>query len=108
MQNPPTNPKKQALMPSGPLRRQLRAAGHALRPVVQVGKDGLSDAVLRQVSSALTAHELVKVKMGSECPEDRISLAEKLASLPDAQLAQQLGHTVLVYRRNPDIAQFEP
>src|SRR5512143_3365150 len=65
----PTSPRKKSLMPSTELRRRLRAAGHALSPVVQVGKLGTTNAVLDQVTCALRDHELIKVKLGSECPE---------------------------------------
>ena len=103
----PTNPKKKSLMPSSPLRRKLRAAGHHLSAVVQVGKDGVTDAVVRQLEEALLAHELVKVKVGTETPEDRFEAAEALGARTDAQLAQILGRTVLVYRRHPEHPRFE-
>ncbi|GAO03522.1 YhbY family RNA-binding protein [Anaeromyxobacter sp. PSR-1] len=103
----PTNPKKRALMPSSPLRRALRAAGHHLSPVVQVGKDGLTEAVLRQLHEALLAHELVKMKVGTESPEDRLEIADRLLA-EDVQVAQVLGRTVLAYRRHPERPRFEP
>ena len=88
----PTSPKKRSLMPSSPLRRQLRAAGHHLSPVVQVGKEGMTEAVLRQLDRALIDHELVKVKLGTETPEDRFESADALlAGAAGAQLAQILG-----------------
>lgn len=102
----PTNPKKKSLMPSTPLRRQLRGAGHALSPVVQIGKEGASDAVRKQIQQALQDHELVKVKLGSESPEDRFAIAEHLAAEPGVQVAQILGRTILLYKRNPEIARF--
>jgi len=96
-------------MPSSPLRRQLRAAGHHLSPVVQVGKEGVTEAVLRQLDRALLDHELVKVKMGTETPEDRFASAEALAAGAEgAHLAQILGRTLLVYRRHPVKPRFEP
>ena len=104
----PTNPKKRALMPSSPLRRALRAAGHHLSPVVQVGKDGVTDALVRQLDEQLLAHELVKVKVGTESPEDRFEVAGRLGELAEAQVAQVLGRTVLVYRRHPEKPRFEP
>jgi RNA-binding protein len=103
----PTNPKKQSLMPSGPLRKALRAAGHHLSPVVQVGKEGVTDAVLAQLDGALAAHELVKVKVGTETPEDRFEVAGTLAALPGAFVAQVLGRTMLVYRKHPKKPRFE-
>jgi RNA-binding protein len=105
----PTNPKKRALMPSSPLRRRLRAAGHHLSPVVQVGKEGVTEAVLRQLDQALLDHELVKVKVGTESPEDRFEAADALLSgVPEASLAQILGRTMLVYRRHPKKPRYEP
>ncbi len=104
----PTSPKKRALMPSTKLRKALRAAGHHLSAVVQVGKDGVTDAVLRQLDEQLAAHELVKVKVGTESPEDRFEAAERLGEAAGAQIAQSLGRTVLVYRKHPERPRFEP
>lgn len=104
----PSNPKKQSLMPAGKLRKALRAAGHHLSPVVQVGKEGLTPAVAAALDEQLLAHELVKVKVGSESPEDRFEVAAGLAALPGAQVAQVLGRTVLLYRKHPKKPRFEP
>jgi RNA-binding protein len=95
-------------MPSGPLRRKLRAAGHHLAPVVQVGKEGVTAAVVRQLDQALLDHELVKVKVGTESPEDRFEAAERLAADAGAHVAQILGRTILVYRKRAERPQFEP
>jgi RNA-binding protein len=94
-------------MPSSRLRKALRAAGHHLSPVVQVGKEGVSEAVLHQLDEQLLAHELVKVKVGTESPEDRFEAAERFASEAGAQVAQILGRTVLVYRKHPEKPKFE-
>ncbi len=103
----PTNPKKRSLMPSGPLRKKLRAAGHHLSPVLQVGKEGVTEPVLRALADALRQHELVKVRIGTESPEDRFEAAERLSSGAAAQVAQILGRTVLVYKRHPEKPRFE-
>jgi len=94
-------------MPASRLRKALRAAGHHLSPVVQVGKEGVTPAVLRQLDEALLAHELVKVKVGAESPEDRFEAAARLAEGPGVLLAQVLGRTMLVYRRHPEKPRFE-
>jgi RNA-binding protein len=95
-------------MPSGPLRKKLRAAGHHLSPVVQVGKEGVTEPLLRALADALRQHELVKVRVGTESPEDRFEAAERLSSGAMAQVAQILGRTVLVYKRHPEKPRFEP
>jgi RNA-binding protein len=94
-------------MPSTKLRKALRAAGHHLAPVVQVGKEGVSGAVLAQLDAQLAAHELVKVRIGTESPEDRFEAAERLGAAAGAQIAQILGRTVLVYRRHPEKPRYE-
>ncbi|WP_242344730.1 ribosome assembly RNA-binding protein YhbY [Anaeromyxobacter terrae] len=103
----PTNPKKRALMASTRLRKTLRAAGHHLSPVVQVGKEGVTEAVLLQLDDALATHELVKVKIGTESPEDRFEAADRLGAGSGAQVAQILGRTILVYRRHPEKPRYE-
>jgi RNA-binding protein len=85
---------------SGKQRRHLRGLGHHLEPVVQVGKHGLTDSVIAALDGALTEHELVKVRIGTECPDDRHEVAEGLAPAVKGQVAQVLGRTVLIYRRN--------
>ncbi len=95
-------------MPSSPLRRTLRAAGHHLSAVVQVGKDGVTDALVRQLDEQLLAHELLKVRVATESPMDRFEVADRLAALAGVRVAQVLGRTVLVYRRHPEKPRFEP
>jgi RNA-binding protein len=103
----PTSPRKKSLMPSSDLRRRLRAAGHALAPVVQIGKQGVTPAVITQVAGALLAHELIKIKLGNECPETRFAVAEVMAAHPGVKVAQILGRTILLYQRHPKQPKFE-
>ena len=90
---------------TGKQRRHLRALGHHLDPVVQVGQDGVSDAVVGQADAQLDAHELIKVKIGESSPQDRHEAADMLAARTQSQVAQVLGRTVLLYRPRKDKAQ---
>jgi RNA-binding protein len=83
-------------------RRYLRALAHALNPVVIVGQRGLSDAVLRQVDAALTDHELIKVRLGGECPTGRDEAAETLAMRTGAEVAGHIGRVLILYRAHPE------
>jgi RNA-binding protein len=103
----PTSPKKKSLMPSTPLRKRLRGHGHNLQPVVQIGKNGTTASVLEQITNALFDHELIKVKLGTECPESRFGVAERLAALPGANVVQILGKAILLYKRHPKEPKFE-
>jgi RNA-binding protein len=86
---------------SGKQIRHLRSLGHHLDPVVQLGKLGLTDEVTAAIDEALTRHELIKVRVGTECPTPREELAESLPVALSATLAQTLGRTLLLYRRHP-------
>lgn len=84
---------------TGKQRRYLRGLGHSLDPIVQLGKGGVDDGLVAALDDALTQHELVKVRIGTEAPEDRHDAAEQLAKLSNSAIAQVLGRTVLLYRR---------
>jgi RNA-binding protein len=107
MSVPATSPKKKSLMPSGELRRRLRGLAHKLSAVVQIGKEGVSDGVLRQVTGALFDHELIKVKIGGEGPDDRFAVAERLGQLPGVNVVQILGRVVVIYKRHPEKPRYE-
>jgi RNA-binding protein len=86
---------------SGKAARYLRGLGHHLDPVVQIGKDGITDGVVAATRAALLAHELVKVRILAEAPVDRKVAGEELAERTGAALAQTLGRTLLLYKRHP-------
>jgi len=83
---------------SGKQRRHLRALGHHLQPVVQVGHEGITEALVKETDQQLETHELIKVKIGESAPEDRHGAAEHLAGRTASQVAQVLGRTALLYR----------
>ncbi|MDC0682162.1 MULTISPECIES: ribosome assembly RNA-binding protein YhbY [Sorangium] len=86
---------------TGKQRRHLRALGHHLDPVVQLGKAGLTDGVVAAVDAALERHELVKIRLGTECPDELDDVADSLSEKLRAAVAQTLGRTILLYRRHP-------
>jgi RNA-binding protein len=97
----PERPPVQTGPLTGKQRRYLRSLGHHLEPVVQLGKQGLTDAVVAAIDEAIGQHELVKVRVGTECPDDRHEVAERLAPALKSEVAQVLGRTILLYRRHP-------
>ena len=91
---------------TGKQRRQLRALGHHLEPVVIVGQSGVTEGVLAAVEQALHDHELIKVKI-HEGPEDRHEAAEKLSQGTQAELVQLLGRTVLLFKKRAEDSKFD-
>lgn len=89
-------------MLTGKQRRHLRALGHELKPLVQVGKGGIDDGLVKAVDQALSDHELIKVKVGEGASMDRHEVADALAGQTRSEVAQVLGNIVLLYRPHPD------
>ncbi len=94
-------------MPAGDLRRALRGHGHAMSPVVQIGKSGVTEGVIKQVHQALADHELIKVKIGGECPIDRHAVADRLGVEQGINVVQAVGRVLLLYKRHPRTPRYE-
>ena len=85
-------------------RRELRARAHHLHPVVAIGAQGLTPAVLHEVDVALTAHELIKIRVFSDDRALRANLLEQICSALACAAVQQLGKLLIVWRSNPEKA----
>ena len=101
----PLSKRSRAPELDGAQRRHLRGLAHPLKPVVFVGESGLSDAVLKAVDEALDAHELVKIRLRQ--PRDKKQAARELAEASSAALCGVVGHTVVLYRPNPESPKLE-
>ncbi len=82
--------------------RYLRSLAHDLSPVVLLGNKGASEAVVKELNQALDIHELVKVKLSGGDKDERQTQIEVLSSGTQAQKIHQIGHVVVLFRRNVD------
>jgi RNA-binding protein len=87
---------------SGKQKRYLRGLGHHLKPLIMLGRDGITDNVINAVDAVLVAHELIKVKIGNGCLLERREAADVIAERTDSDVVQILGKTFLVFRENPE------
>ncbi len=83
---------------SGRERREARAALHGERAAIQVGKAGLTPAVLEAVDEALEARETIKVRIARSCPLSPAEIAARLAEELDAEVVGVVGRAVLLLR----------
>lgn len=82
--------------------RQLKSLAHHLNPVVIVGQNGLTDAVLNELNITLSTHELIKVRLNAGDREERQEMITQICRRSGAQLVQRIGHVAAFFRRNPD------
>lgn len=89
-------------------RANLRAQANKLETILQVGKSGVGDALVKQVDDALTAREMVKLRALETAPELARGTAEQLAQLTGSEVVQVIGTRFILYRRNPKNPVFNP
>jgi len=75
--------------------------------LLQIGHEGVTDAVVAQANDQLRRHELIKVRVLESSPLDRREAADELSARSGAALAQVLGRTFLLYKRDPEKPRIE-
>lgn len=84
-------------------RSYLRSLAHPLKPIVQIGKDGISETLIRTLENAFNTRELLKVKVLEAAPESADEAGQMLAEhIAGAQLVQVIGRTIVLFRPHPD------
>lgn len=79
-------------------RKFLKAQAHALKPVVMIGAQGLTEAVVQETDRALKAHELIKVRVLGDDREAREAWLDELCTALDAAPVQHIGKLLVLYR----------
>lgn len=80
-------------------RAQLRAKANPLEPIIQIGKEGISDNLITQIDDALDARELIKIRVHLETsPKTPKELANELADALSADVIQVIGGIIVLYR----------
>lgn len=79
-------------------RRHLKGLAHKLKPVVQIGNNGLTDNVVAEIDNALSHHELIKVRVSGQERADRKSMLEEIAERSQSDLVLVIGNIGGFYR----------
>jgi RNA-binding protein len=84
-------------------RAHLRKLAHHLKPIVLVGGDGVTDALISSVRDAFNSRELLKVKLQESASIKVREAANQIAdALEDVHAVQTIGKTMVLYRRDPE------
>ena len=90
-------------------RSHLKSRAHALEPVVHVGHAGVTTEGIAEVGRALTAHELIKVRIGTAERDERVALGAALAAATDASVVHRVGKVLILWRPRPqDVSTSRP
>ncbi|TFW28667.1 ribosome assembly RNA-binding protein YhbY [Massilia horti] len=84
-------------------RSALRAEAHGLNPVVMIGEAGLTPAVMKEISSSLDAHGLIKVRVFGDEREERVAIYEQICQELDCAPVQHIGKLLVLYRPKKDV-----
>lgn len=79
-------------------KKHFRGIGHHLKPVILIGGNGLSEALLAELERALEDHELIKVKVAAEDRESRRAVVDELPNVVGCEIVATIGNIALIYR----------
>ena len=82
-------------------RTSLKGRAHALEPVVHAGSSGVTDTLVAEVDRALTAHELIKVKVNTADRTERLAVGDEICARTGATPVHRVGKVVILWRPRP-------
>lgn len=88
---------------AGYQKKYLRGLAHSLKPVVMVGQKGATSALFKSIDTALTDHELIKIRfIENKERELKDPIIAEITTRTGSELAGTIGHTAILYRPHPD------
>ncbi len=89
-------------------RAELRAQANTLEPIFQIGKDGVTPAVIAQIEDTFNTRELFKIKVHLETtPAPVKEIAAEISLATKSDVVQVIGGTIVLFRINPLLRQKE-
>ena len=88
---------------TGKERARLRAEANGLETILQIGKGGVTGAVISQIDGALTARELIKIRTLETSPDSGKECADRIAEATGAEVVQVIGSKIVLYRYSNEL-----
>jgi RNA-binding protein len=83
-------------------KQALIAKAHGLSPVIIIGNQGVTPAVIAEMDRALEHHELIKVKVNAQDKEARLLMIESFTQATESELLRLIGHVAIIYRKRKE------
>ncbi len=90
-------------MITGKQRAYLRKIGHDMQPILQIGKEGLSDTVITAIDEALEKREIIKIAILETAMLDTRSACDETARRLLAEPVQSIGNKFVLYRKSSNV-----
>ena len=94
-------------MLTGKQKRYLRAQANQIKALFQIGKQGVTENMVAQLTDLLDKRELIKVSILQNCPYDKKELAEDISEQTGAYIVQIIGNNIVLYKQSQDNPFFE-
>lgn len=83
-------------------KQHLKGLAHSLKPILQLGNNGLTEGVLAEIENAISFHELIKVKIPTDDREEKSLIMDAIIRETKAIKIQSIGHTLVLYKQSDD------
>jgi RNA-binding protein len=83
-------------------KQYLKGLAHPLKPLVQLGANGLTEGVIAEIESALGHHELIKVKVPSDDRDEKALIMDAIVGETKSHKVQTIGHTLVIYKASKE------
>lgn len=83
-------------------KQHLKGLAHSLKPVVQLGNNGLTEGVLAEIEGAINFHELIKVKIPTDDKEEKALIMDAIIRETGATKLQSIGHVLVLFKQSDE------
>jgi RNA-binding protein len=87
-------------MISSKQRAFLRGMANGIDTIQQIGKQGINENLIKQVEEALTARELIKLRVLETSPDSAREAAQNLAEATESDIVQVIGSRIVLFKQN--------
>lgn len=83
-------------------RAKLKSLSHDFKPVINIGKNSITDEVIRAIDEALSSRELIKIKILNNNLDNQDEILENILTSLNAEFVNHLGSIITIYRKSDD------
>ena len=83
-------------------RAKLKSLSHDFKPVINIGKNSITDEVIKAIDEALSSRELIKIKILNNNLDDQNEILENILNSLNADFVNHLGSIITIYRKSDD------